>query len=406
MSLLATSRPAEDADLKATPRCFIVDPEDGPRRVLSSALTDVGIFVQEFRDIRAMLAAFTAARADVIFVDLGAAGNAAVETIQTFADMGVDCPIQLMSGLNGVLIEGLRKAGQGYGLNMLPTMSKPLRTAAIREVTKALGLRRDRLGSVSLSLSDAIANGWLEVWYQPKIDLRKKTLFGAEAYVRIRHSEHGVLPPETFLREAKDQALIALTAHVLVTALRDSAAFAAAGMPTHLSINVPMAALMQVPFSAVFMKYQQGRALPHGFLLEVAEGEIMRDLPFAQRLARELGTYNVGLAIDDFGAEYAALARESSVPFSEIKIDRSYVANCDSDGVNRGVCAGVVELAHRLGVRVVAEGVETPKELDALQKMGCDSAQGYLFARPLPRNEFMALAQSRMKPRSQPQATA
>jgi EAL domain-containing protein (putative c-di-GMP-specific phosphodiesterase class I) len=403
--LMAAERGTDSVD-SAAPRCFVVDQEDASRRLIASTLTDVGILVEEFRDIRAMLAAFMLARAQIIFVDLGTSGNAAIETIQIFADMGVDCPIQLTSGLNAVLVEGIRKAGQDFGLTMLPPMSKPLRTNAIRDLAKVLGLRRDRLGSVRVSLSEAIAKNWLEVWYQPKIDLKKRTLFGAEAYVRIRHAEHGVLPPETFLAGAQDDTLIALTVHVLKATLADSVLFAEAGIPANLSINVPKAALTKIPFSNVFMAHQQKRLKANSFLLEVTESEIIQDLAFAQRVASELSAYNAGLAVDNFGTEYAALARASALPFTEIKIDRSYVANCNLEGVSRGVCASVVELAHRFGIRAVAEGVETPKELEALQQMGCDFAQGYLFARPVPRNEFIALAQRRMKPRAQnPQAS-
>src|SRR5215471_11382583 len=151
--LVAADRGADGAD-GAAPRCFIVDQEDASRKLIASTLTDVGIAVEQFRDVRAMLAAFTVARAQVIFVDLGTSGNTAVEAIQTFADMGIDCPIQLMSGLNAVLVEGIRKAGQDFGLAMLPAMAKPLRTNAIREVAKELGLRRDRLGSVQVPLSE------------------------------------------------------------------------------------------------------------------------------------------------------------------------------------------------------------------------------------------------------------
>src|SRR5262245_63282739 len=116
--LVAADRGTDGADGDA-PRCFVVDQEEAARRLIASTLTDVGVVVEQFRDTRAMLAAFTVARAQVIFVDLGTSGNAAIETIQTFADMGVDCTIQMMSGLNGVLVEGIRKAGQELGLNML-----------------------------------------------------------------------------------------------------------------------------------------------------------------------------------------------------------------------------------------------------------------------------------------------
>ena len=120
-------------------------------------------------------------------------------------------------------------------------------------------------------------------------------------------------------------------------------------------------------------------------MLEINEDEIVKDLPLIQKVEKELRPLGISFAVDDFGRAYSTIAQLKDVPFSELKIDRSFVANCNADRMNAGLCQTIIELAHRLGSKAVAEGVENAAELRALHGMGCDMGQGYLFARPMPR---------------------
>ena len=125
--------------------------------------------------------------------------------------------------------------------------------------------------------------------------------------------------------------------------------------------------------------------------MEVTEDEIIHDLKIANEVADALRGFNCTLALDDFGAGYSSLARLRQLPFSELKIDRSYVSNCHIDRVNAGLCETIVELGQRFGLKTVAEGIETTHESHKLQAIGCQIGQGYLFAKPMPKAQFIGL---------------
>ena len=143
-----------------------------------------------------------------------------------------------------------------------------------------------------------------------------------------------------------------------------------------------------------------------GLILEVTEDEIVNDLELANKVAEELRAHGCSLAIDDFGAGYSSLSRLRQLPFSELKIDRSYVTNCDSDRTNAGLCETIVELAKRFGLKTVAEGVETVHESHKLQAIGCDIGQGYLFSKPMAKADFVNALRRRMAMRSEAVADA
>src|SRR6202011_5969616 len=133
-----------------------------------------------------------------------------------------------------------------------------------------------------------------------------------------------------------------------------------------------------------------------GLILEVTEDEILHDLKIANHVADELRALHCELALDDFGAGYSSLARLRQLPFSELKIDRSYVTNCNIDRINAGLCETIVELGQRFGLTTVAEGIETVHESHKLQAIGCQIGQGYLFAKPMPKAQLIRTIRRRM----------
>jgi EAL domain-containing protein (putative c-di-GMP-specific phosphodiesterase class I) len=133
-----------------------------------------------------------------------------------------------------------------------------------------------------------------------------------------------------------------------------------------------------------------------GLIMEVTEDEIIHDLKIANDVADALRFYNCSLALDDFGAGYSSLARLKQLPFSELKIDRSYVTNCHVDRVNAGLCETIVELAKRFGLKTIAEGIETTHESHKLQAVGCNVGQGYLFAKPMAKADLIGIMRRRL----------
>lgn len=388
------------ASLSIEPVCFVLDTKPGILLLVANVCADLGIQVHRFDTLAAMMDVARREAPDVIFIEPGIDGRDGDDLIPQLADAGLRCPIQLMSGLNPVLAEEARRLGERKGLSMLPVLEKPFRVPAVRAVLDQLGMRRDAFANINVTLADALRNNWLELWYQPKIDLRGRMFAGAECYVRARHPQHGVVPPGSLFGGASADSMLALTRHVLTTALRDWSVFASVGLPIRFSINVPMLALEKLPIAALVKTHRPKAPNWPGLILEINEDEIVQDLTLARDAEKELRPLGVSIAIDDFGRAYSTIAQLKDVPFSELKIDRSFVANCNSDRMNAGLCETIIELAHRLGSKAVAEGIETAAELRALHAMGCDMGQGYLFARPMPRDHFLQLLRERGKGRS------
>ena len=247
-----------------------------------------------------------------------------------------------------------------------------------------------------ITLADVLARNWFELWYQPKIELRTMRLYGAEALVRARHPQRGVLPPGVFLPGAGEADMLALTERVILTALKDWDDFAANGLSLKIAVNVPVSALIKLPISTIVRENRPAVESWPGLILEVTEDEIIHDLKLANDAAVELQAARCSLALDDFGAGYSSIARLKQLPFSELKIDRAYVINCHTDRVNAGLCEVFVELAKRFGLKTVAEGIELVHESHKLQALGCDVGQGYLYAKPMPKAQLIATMRRRL----------
>jgi EAL domain-containing protein (putative c-di-GMP-specific phosphodiesterase class I) len=254
-----------------------------------------------------------------------------------------------------------------------------------------------------IPLGEVLKRNWFDLWYQPKIELRTMRLVGAEALVRARHPARGVVAPFFFLPDASEQDLMALTERVILTALGDWEIFAEHGVAMKFAVNVPVSAFVKLPIPRMLREARPRAANWPGMILEVTEDQIIHDLNLANDVADALRALNCDLALDDFGAGYSSLARLRQLPFSELKIDRSYVMNCHRDPLNAGLCETIVELAKRFGLKTVAEGIETIHESHKLQGIGCDFGQGYLFAKPMPKGELIALIRKRLIGASVPQ---
>ena len=259
-------------------------------------------------------------------------------------------------------------------------------------------------GDGKVTLADVMRRNWLELWYQPKIDLRTKRLVGAEGLVRARRPDGSMIGPGQFLPGAPEDDMLVLTERVILTALRDFEDCAAIGASLKLSVNVPVSAFVKLPIARLLREERPAAPTWPGLILEVTEDEVVNDLKIANDVADQLRALHCTLALDDFGAGYSSLARLRQLPFSELKIDKSYVTDCQLDRVNAGLCETIVELAKRFELKTVAEGIETVHESHKLQGIGCDIGQGYLFAKPMPKAEFLGTLSRRMVRRTRPAA--
>jgi EAL domain-containing protein (putative c-di-GMP-specific phosphodiesterase class I) len=256
----------------------------------------------------------------------------------------------------------------------------------------------------AIEIDAAFNDGWFEVWYQPKINLKRKCLGGAEALACIRHPDLDVLMPGGFVCSSGDSAR--MSARALVTALGDWTLFDAAGFNLSLAMNVPVGVLLELPIRELVAEHRPASSRWPGIILQVTEDEIVRDLKLARELANLVRSSGIKIAIDDFGAGYSSLASLRELPFVEIELDRSFVRDCATDASNRAICQTAIDLAHRFGSAAAAEGVENQADLQALMAMGCDFGQGDLIAPPMSREHFLALLNQRVsKPPPQPPAS-
>src|SRR6202049_1332302 len=222
-----------------------------------------------------------------------------------------------------------------------------------------------------IEIDEALHNGWFEMWDQPKIDLKRKCLAGAEALARIRHPRFGVLLPGSFIPGGADDSISRLAEHALVAALDNWTTFDEAGFNLHLAINVPVSVLPRLPISALVDKHRPKSERWPGIILEVTEDQIVRDMKLAQVVANQLRVSGIKIAIDDFGAGYSSFSSLRELPFVELKLDESFVKDCATDATNAAICQTAIDLAHRFGSAAVAEGIENAADLQALTVVGC-----------------------------------
>ncbi|MGZ4609051.1 MAG: putative bifunctional diguanylate cyclase/phosphodiesterase [Actinomycetes bacterium] len=239
-------------------------------------------------------------------------------------------------------------------------------------------------------LRTAVEQGQLVVHYQPKLDLTTGAVRGVEALVRWQHPERGLLPPYDFVPTAERTGLIGpLTDVVLDAALGQAKTWIDGGRVVPVSVNISPRSLLDPTFPARVLAVVAAHRLPASVLvLEITETSIMEDPEHALEALQQLHDAGIYLSIDDFGTGYSSLAYLKRLPVDELKVDRSFVSSLTVDARDRLIVASTVALGRALGLDVVAEGVEDEATTLALQDLGCDLAQGYVFGRPAPAEEL------------------
>ncbi|MBI3514320.1 MAG: EAL domain-containing protein [Proteobacteria bacterium] len=252
--------------------------------------------------------------------------------------------------------------------------------------TPALGEQAMRNAVVKASLRQAIADRQLSVFYQPKADMRSGEIVGAEALVRWQHPQHGMIPPTEFIPVAERSGMIgALGEFVLHEACLQTARWRQNGMRGFtIAVNLsPVQFRVQDVKALVEDALKSTNLPPEALELEVTETTLMQDADDTKRALRSLQDQGVSVAVDDFGTGYSSLAYLKQLAAKTLKIDRSFVDGCAEQSEDQQIVRAIIDLAHNLGMKVVAEGIETPEQVNVLQRMRCDSAQGYLIAKPL-----------------------
>jgi EAL domain-containing protein (putative c-di-GMP-specific phosphodiesterase class I) len=243
---------------------------------------------------------------------------------------------------------------------------------------------RDKFDLVS-DLRSAIDNNEMELFYQPKIDARSGQVTAAEALLRWKHPTRGMVPPAVFIPLAERFGLIGLLGNwVIDDACRQARRWREHGLRMRLAVNLSALQMRQEDIvERIVGALERHQIHPSLLTCEITESVAMEDTKATQEAFLRLGRAGIHLSIDDFGTGYSSLSYLRRLPAEEIKIDRSFVMDLETSADARSVVDAVIKLAHALGLRVVAEGVENQRQQQILTEMACDEMQGYLFAKPM-----------------------
>jgi EAL domain-containing protein (putative c-di-GMP-specific phosphodiesterase class I) len=374
------------------PVCYILDEDRQICHFLSVILFGHGIRTEEYSDAPSFLQAVGRHAADLVFVNVGRDSRETIKLTEALAQQGYFGFVQLMSTRGLAVLEHAKKAAEQQKLIVLEGLTKPFQAQEIINIIRTLKLGDAAPPATRFGLDEALEEKWIEYWYQPKIDLRRKQLIGVEAFVRARHPKYGAVLPIAFLPGASEEDLLSLAKHSVTSVLEAGAKFAEIGVHLPLSVNMSMNTLLQLPVVDMVGQRSNARA---GIIIDVAEEQVVSDLAAATDTARKLMPINVGIAVDDFGRGYSALTQCSELPFAELKLGRTFVANCGSDRSRARMCRKLIEFAHNFEIKAVAVGIENASDAVALVSMGCDYGQGFLLGQPMPIDRLLALLQLR-----------
>jgi EAL domain-containing protein (putative c-di-GMP-specific phosphodiesterase class I) len=346
----------------------------------------------------------------LILLDLVMPGMDGIELLRLLGKQQCKVGIVLMSGIGKRVMETAQELAQAHGLLILGHLQKPFHVVDLEAVLNRhtqpapapLARARPELVIEDAELSKAVESDQFVLHYQPQIDIVTGSITGLEALVRWQHPERGLIFPDNFITRLEELGLIDRLGWIVANrGLAEVHSFADnAGVAPVLSMNVSVHSLNDLTFpdtmTALIAKH--GIA-PERVMLEITESGLIQELTHTLDVLTRLRMKGVQLSIGDFGTGYSMMQQLRNIPATELKIDKSFVLNAQGIQSNRVMVQKTIEIGHELGMKVVAEGVETPEQLNFLRANGCDVAQGYLFSRPLPVQELLTwLEEYRSRP--------
>ncbi|MGQ0653284.1 MAG: EAL domain-containing response regulator [Betaproteobacteria bacterium] len=373
-------------------RIVMVDDQPLILAILREQLEEIGgASVVEFTtgaDALAYLSRPDAA-VDVLFCDLNMPAMDGVQLMRHLADISFQGGLVLISMEERRILDTAMRVARAHNLRVLGALQKPLQPAEVRAVLAAAPAFAPAARARSIEpaeLRSAIERAELVNHYQPKVRLADARLAGVECLVRWQHPAHGLVYPDAFIALAEQHGMIDdLTTVVLRAALRQVRQWSAAGLDTSVAVNVSMDNLAALDFADRLACEADAAGVALSALrLEVTESRLMSNRLAALEVLTRLRLRRIDLYIDDFGTGHSSLAQLRDIPFTGLKIDRNFVHGAWRDPDLRAIVGASLEMAKKLGMQAVAEGVEDDKDWAFLRAAGCDLAQGHFIARPFP----------------------
>ncbi|MEN3355979.1 MAG: hypothetical protein V7640_4137 [Betaproteobacteria bacterium] len=337
---------------------------------------------------------------DIIITDLEMPGMDGLEFIRHVGAARYGTSVIVASSHERNLLSSVETMAAAYGVKYLGTIEKPITLQKLEELIAVADKRVQTPGRRAPSASPTFTceqirhgldNNQFEPFFQPKVTMATSDVMGAEALARWRHPDLGIVAPNAFITHLEESGEIAL---LLFKILEKAARFALrardAGHTISVAVNVSIRSLDSATLAHdITDTVKRAGAEPRDVMLEITESSATTDVGLAIENLARLRMLGFGLSIDDYGTGYSSMEQLSRIPFTELKIDQSFVSHAERQESARVILASSLDMARRLNIKAVAEGVETRANWELLKELGCDIAQGYYIARPMPADDFL-----------------
>ena len=337
---------------------------------------------------------------DVVVSDLDMPGMDGMEFIRKLGESWKHVSLIIVSSLDRGVMEGVETMARAYGVNVLGWLEKPpnpkkLASLLERYVAPAPdGPQAPAFDFTAEQIAEGVRRGQFEAFFQPKVEVATRMVRGAEANARWRHPEMGLVAPAAFIRALEKGGFIdELTAAIVRVAARNCLLWRNAGLGIPVSVNLSLASLEETTLAdrMVNLVLSQGLDVRH-VMFEVTESAAATDVGRVLENLTRLRMKGFGLSIDDYGTGYSSMERLSRGPFTELKIDQGFVRDACTQPSRRAMLESSLEVARKLGIPAVAEGVENQAQWELLRSLDCPMAQGYFIARPMEAGDFLRWA--------------
>ncbi len=330
---------------------------------------------------------------DIVVSDLDMPGMDGMEFIRHLGERGTGVSLVLVSSLAPSLVATVEGMARAYGVRLLGSIEKPANAKKLEAVIGRHALERPTPRAVEAFTAEEVAQGLranqFEAYFQPKVDPRTREMKGAEAIARWRHPVKGVLLPHSFIPALEASGGVDDLAYAVAAQAARNARLWRASVDATVSVNLSIVSLADVNLAERMVEVVEAEGLePRHMIFEVTESAAVGDMGRTLENLSRLRMKGFGLSIDDYGTGYSSMARLSRIPFTELKVDQVFVKSASHNPASRAILESSLEMAVKLGIDAVAEGVETHVEWELVRSLDCPLAQGFYIARPMEGVEF------------------